>query len=90
MQASKGWDSNRAMVLMKSDDLVNWSSNIVNIQQKYSGNEDLKRVWAPQTIFDQETGKYMLYWSMKNGENPDIIYYSYANSDFTALETKPE
>lgn len=90
MKASKGWDSNRAMVLMKSDDLVHWTTSIVNIQTKYSGQEDLKRVWAPQTIYDREAGKYLIYWSMKHGDGPDIIYYSYANAEFTDLETRPE
>jgi sucrose-6-phosphate hydrolase SacC (GH32 family) len=42
MTSSKGWDSNRAMVLLKSDDLVNWTSSVVNIQQKYPGQEELK------------------------------------------------
>lgn len=90
MMSSKGWDSNRAMVLMKSTDLVNWTSQVVNIQTKYPGNEDLKRVWAPQTIFDKNAGKYMIYWSMQHGDGPDIIYYAYANADFTDLETEPK
>lgn len=90
MVSANGWDSNRAMVLMKSDDLVNWSSSIVNIQQRYSGHEDLKRVWAPQTIYDAEAGKYMVYWSMKHGDGPDVIYYAYANDDFTDLESEPK
>jgi hypothetical protein len=90
MVSSKGWDSNRAMVLMKSDDLVNWTSSVINIQEKYQGNEDLKRVWAPQTIFDPEAGKYMIYWSMKHGDGPDIIYYAYVNEDFTDLEGEPK
>lgn len=90
MMASKGWDSNRAMVLFKSTDLVHWQSSIVNIQQKYAGQEELKRVWAPQTIYDQEAGKYMIYWSMKHGDGPDIIYYAYANADFSDLETEPK
>ena len=90
MMASKGWDSNRAMVLMKSTDLVNWSSHVINIQQKYAGQEELKRVWAPQTIYEKETGKYIVYWSMKHGDGPDIIYYAYANGDFTDLETEPK
>ena len=50
MVSSKGWDSNRAMVLLKSTDLINCKSNVVNIQKKFSGNEDLLRVWDPQTI----------------------------------------
>jgi hypothetical protein len=90
MTSSKGWDSNRAMVLLKSDDLVNWTSSVVNIQQKYAGQEELKRVWAPQTIYDKEAKKYMVYWSMKHGNGPDVIYYSYANTDFTDLETEPK
>jgi len=90
MTSSKGWDSNRAMILLKSTDLVNWSSSIINIQHKYSGQEDLKRVWVPQTIYDPEAKKYMVYWSMKHGSGQDIIYYAYANADFTDFEGEPE
>ena len=90
MTSSKGWDSNRAMILMKSTDLVNWTSSIIHIQKKYPGNENLKRVWAPQTIYDPQAKKYMIYWSMKHGDGPDIIYYAYANQDFTDLETAPK
>ena len=90
MVSSKGWDSNRAMVLLKSTDLINWSSKVINIQQRFTGQEDLKRVWAPQTIYDAEAKKYMIYWSMKHGEKNDIIYYAYANKDFTELEGEPK
>ena len=90
MTSSKGWDSNRAMVLLKSTDLVHWEHHIIHIQQRYKGHEDLKRVWAPQTIFDASVGKYMVYWSMQHGSGPDIIYYAYANKDFTDLESEPE
>jgi len=90
MTSSKGWDSNRGMVLLKSKDLVNWTSSTINIQKKYPGQEELKRVWAPQTIYDPDAGKYMIYWSMQHGKGPDIIYYAYANSDFTDLEGSPK
>jgi len=90
MTSSKGWDSNRAMVLMKSNDLVNWTSTVINIQEKYAGQENLLRVWAPQTIYDPNEKKYMVYWSMKHGTGPDIIYYAYANETFTDLIGKPE
>src|SRR5690554_5564845 len=89
MTSSKGWDSNRGMVLLKSKDLVNWTSSAINIQKKYPGQEELKRVWAPQTIYDPDAGKYMIYWSMKYGDGPDIIYYAYTNEDFTDLEGAP-
>jgi arabinoxylan arabinofuranohydrolase len=90
MVSANGWDSNRAMVLLKSKDLINWTSSIINIQKRFPGNEDLLRVWAPQTIYDAKAKKYMVYWSMQNGNNPDIIYYAYANKDFTDLETTPK
>ena len=89
MVSGNGWDSNRAMVMLKSDDLVSWSQSVVNMQKRYPGQEKLKRVWAPQTIFDREVGKYMVYWSMKYGDGPDVIYYAYANEDFTDLEGEP-
>ncbi|MCL1821732.1 MAG: family 43 glycosylhydrolase, partial [Prolixibacteraceae bacterium] len=90
MTSFKGWDSNRGMVLLKSTDLVNWTASPVNIQKKYAGQENLLRVWAPQTIFDPHAKKYMIYWSMQHGAgNPDIIYYAYANEDFTDLESEP-
>lgn len=90
MVSAKGWDSNRAMVLLKSTDLINWTSSIVNIQKAYAGQENLKRVWAPQTIYDTQAGKYLIYFSMKHGSDPDKIYYAYANKDFTALEGEPK
>lgn len=90
MVSANGWDSNRAMILLKSNDLINWTSSIINIQKKYPGQEDLKRVWAPQTIYDKQAGKYMVYWSMQHGNGPDIIYYAYANKDFTDIEGEPK
>lgn len=89
MTSSKGWDSNRALILMKSDDLLNWKHTIINIQKRFKGNENLKRVWAPQTIYDPASKKYMVYWSMQHGTGPDIIYYAYVNSDFTDFESEP-
>jgi len=89
MRSSAGWDSNRAMILMRSKDLVNWQTSVVNIQRRYSGQDNLKRVWAPQTIYDPEAGKYLIYWSMKHGDGPDIIYWAYANEAFTDLEGEP-
>ncbi|HEX8355882.1 MAG TPA: glycoside hydrolase family 43 protein [Segetibacter sp.] len=90
MVSALGWNSNRAMVLLKSKDLVNWTSSKVNIQERFSGNDSLLRVWAPQTIYDPNEGKYMIYFSMKHGKDPDKIYYSYANADFTNLATVPK
>jgi arabinoxylan arabinofuranohydrolase len=90
MVSANGWNSNRAMVLLKSTDLINWSSSIINMQKRFAGYDSLLRVWAPQTIYDTKAKKYMIYWSMKHGKGADIIYYAYANSSFTDLETEPK
>jgi beta-xylosidase len=90
MISAKGWNSNRAMVLLKSKDLINWTSSVVNIQKRFAGNDSLLRVWAPQTMYDSKTGKYMIYFSMKHGKDPDKIYYAYANADFTDLGSQPK
>ncbi len=90
MTSCKGWDSNRGLTLLKSDDLINWTASPINIQKRYKGHDDLKRVWAPQTIYDKDAGKYMVYFSMQHGDGPDIIYYAYANDDFTDLTGKPK
>ncbi len=85
-----GW-SNYAMILMKSTDLVNWQSTSIDIPELFPEKfERVSRVWAPQTIYDKEKGKYMIYWSMLSPGTSDIIYYAYANDDFTGLESEPK
>ncbi|WP_460504028.1 glycoside hydrolase family 43 protein, partial [Hymenobacter agri] len=90
MVSAKGWDSNRGMVLLKSTDLINWTHSAINFQKRYKGQENLKRVWAPQTIYDAKAGKYLVYFSLQYGSEPDKIYYAYANKDFTDLEGEPK
>ena len=88
MVSAWGWASNRAIVLLKSSNLVDWQSSVVNIPNTFPEYAAADRVWAPQTIFDPETGKYMVYFSMRLGPSDyDKIYYAYANSSFTALES---
>lgn len=85
-----GW-KNYAMGLMKSSDLINWESAVINIPETFPDEfGDVWRVWAPQTIYDDATGKYMVYFSMKQGEDPDKIYYAFANADFTGFEAAPK
>jgi arabinoxylan arabinofuranohydrolase len=90
MVSAKGWSSNRGMVLLKSTDLINWKSSVINFQKRYAKQDDLKRVWAPQTIYDAKAGKYMVYFSLQYGSEPDKIYYAYANKDFADLEGEPK
>ncbi|WP_243346978.1 immunoglobulin-like domain-containing protein [Parabacteroides sp. FAFU027] len=90
MVSALGWDSNRAMVLLKSSNLTDWKSSVVNIPNTYPEYSSATQVWAPQTIYDPTVGKYMIYYAMRLGTNTQKIYYAYANSDFTKLEASPK
>jgi arabinoxylan arabinofuranohydrolase len=91
MVAAKGWNSNRGIVLLKSYDLIHWTSGAIHFPKRFKGQDSLLRVWAPQTIYDPIVKKYMIYFSLKHGFNdPDKIYYAYANKNFTDLETEPK
>lgn len=91
MVSSKGWDSNRGLVMLRSTNLIDWQSGKVNIPKSYSQYSKADRVWAPQTIYDPAVKKYMVYFAMRLGSgDADKIYYAYANSNFTALESAPK
>lgn len=90
MSSSVSWNTNRAMVLLKSTDLINWEHSIIDLSKRYPGQENLTRVWTPQTIYDPEADKLMIYWAMQYGDGPDAIYYAYANEEFTDLEGEPQ
>jgi hypothetical protein len=91
MVSALGWNSNRAMILLKSTNMTDWTSTVINIPNAYSQYAAADRVWAPQTIYDPIAGKYMVYFAMRLGSSDyDKIYYAYANSTFTALESAPQ
>jgi hypothetical protein len=89
MKSAQGWNSNHGIVMLKSQDLVHWTHNKVDIKARFNEFSSINRAWAPQTIYDTEKNKYLVYWSMRSGSSKDVIYYSYANDDFTDLETVP-
>lgn len=91
MVSANGWNSNRGMVLLKSTNLVDWTSARENIPTAFPTLSAADRVWAPQTIYDPIVQKYMVYFAMRlGGSDIDKIYYAYANTAFTALESVPK
>lgn len=94
MKSSLGWSSNRGIVLMRSKDLVKWTSHTVHFPDRFSGTmfEHVTRVWAPQTLYDERTGRYIVYFSIltDDGSCPyDRVYWAYATKDFSDLEGVP-
>lgn len=87
-----GWGNNRGLVLMRSDDLIHWTHTEVRIDELFPEHfGQIGCAWAPQTIWDPQAQKLMVYFTIRQqagGRNK--LYYSYANDDFTTLETEPQ
>lgn len=103
MRSSQGWQSNDGLVLMKSTDLLHWQHTAIHFPKRFPDlkgfdEANLHAVWAPQTIWDEKEGKYMIYysigrhdWEYPVGDRTQPyfkIFYSYANEDFTDI-TEP-
>lgn len=85
-----GWGNNRAIVLMKSFDLILWTHSIVRVDEAFPSFSGLSAAWAPQTIYDDNERKMMVYFTIRFGPKAAKLYYSYADADFTRLETEPK
>ena len=84
------WGNNRALVLMKSTNLVDWSHTDLRVDLAFPGLANIGCVWAPETIYDAEKGKMMIYFTMRFGHGKTGLYYSYTDDAFTKLEHIPK
>ncbi len=85
------------MMVWESEDLVNWSEQrMVKVAPKTAGN-----TWAPEAIYDRETGEYIVFWasSMKNTETYgdyngrpagqyNVMYYATTRDFYSFSEPK--
>ena len=87
-----GWGNNRGLVLMASKDLIHWTHHEVRIDKLFPEKfGEIGCAWAPQTIWDPAVGKPMVYFTIRqHAGGRTKLYYSYANEDFTTLETEPQ
>ena len=88
MRSSQGWASNDGLVLLRSKNLIDWTHSAIDFPTVWPerfDRENLTQVWAPQTIYDPEAGKYMLYYAIGERGAHYITYCSYANEDFTEI-----
>jgi hypothetical protein len=89
-QERYGWGNNRAIVMMKSYDLIHWSHSDFRVDLAFPQLGDIDCSWAPETIYDAVQKKMMVYFTIRYNNKEANIYYSYANNDFTKLETLPQ
>ena len=84
-----GWGNNRALVLMKSYDLIHWTHSDFRVDKAFPELGDIDCSWAPETVYDPVEKKMMIYFTIRYNNRECHLYYSYPNDDFTKLETTP-
>ena len=86
------WGNNRGLVLMASDDLIHWTHHEARIDKLFPEKfGDIGCAWAPQTIWDPDVNKPMVYFTIRQQPGARTkVYYSYADDAFTTLETEPQ
>jgi len=85
-----GWGNNRGLVLMKSWDLVNWKRTNIRFDELSARYKEIGCAWAPETTFDDATGKLMIYLTMRYQTEPAKLYYVYVNEGYDRLESMPQ
>ena len=84
------WGNNRALVFMKSYDLIHWTHSIVRIDKLFPDFGDYGCAWAPETIIDPANNQLMVYYTTRIRTGPNFMVYAYADDDFTKLATMPK
>ena len=82
-----GWGYNPGLILMRSENLIDWTHSKINISELYPEKfSNLQWVWAPQVIYDPEIDKYLVYFTIRfKGEDNIDFYCAYTNKDFSAF-----
>ena len=86
MKCEEGWLSNHALITWRSADLIHWTDETVIDIRDFGGEfAATTRAWAPQSVWDENEQKHMVYWANSTAENDNAaIYYAYTD-DFKTL-----
>lgn len=84
-----GWGNNKGIIMMKSWDLIHWTHHNLSFDRLFTGWQEIGCAWAPETIFDEQAGRYMIYLTMRHKDEAAKLYYVYANEAFDSIETEP-
>ncbi len=97
-----GWGNNKGLVLMKSFDLVHWTRTNLDFTKltcptgvtDHHGTpfpwSEVGCVWAPETVYDYESGHIMVHFTVRFKAGTEMIYYVYMNDDFTEMLSQPK
>jgi len=54
-------NGSKSVIVWESYDLINWTESRLEMVFSYAGN-----VWAPEAIYDEESGDYLVYWASRD------------------------
>ncbi len=91
MKCIEGWESNHALVVWRSADLINWTDEtIIDMRELGEDFADTTRAWAPQAIWDEKENKHMIYWAHSTKRNNVAgMYYAHTEDFKTITAPKP-
>ncbi|MFK4761667.1 immunoglobulin-like domain-containing protein [Microbacterium sp. ZW T5_45] len=82
-------DGSTELVIWESTDLVNWSEP--RLADVASSIPNAGMAWAPEAIWDEETGQYVVYWATRADGNTEfgdsVDVYLSATRDFQTFST---
>lgn len=84
-----GWGNNRALVLMKSWDLIHWTHAVFRVDLAFPELGDIDCSWAPETTYDPIQQRMMVYFTIRYQNKNANLYWAYADEAFTKLVTTP-
>ena len=93
-QNGTNWGNNSKLLVYDVNNLANidsttpWVIDTTDMCASLTGGT-VSRAWAPQAIWDNAKGKYMLYWSVGYVGGLTKLYYIYT-SDFKTFEGTPQ
>lgn len=83
LMASQG---SQGLVIWESEDLVNWSEpRLVDVASEINAG----MAWAPEAIYDEATGEYLVFWSTGKENGKCNYIYVAKTRDFWTF-TEPE
>ncbi|OLS33403.1 family 43 glycosylhydrolase [Bacillus sp. MRMR6] len=92
--SGKGWGAaqnagSKSIIIWESTDLVNWSEP----RMAEVGLLNAGCVWAPEAVYDEKTGEYIVFWASRLiDENGNLsyqdVYYSKTRDFYTFTEPK--
>ena len=86
-----GWGNNTKLVLMKSNDLVHWSSVDYDVAKAFPEKfGDIGCAWAPETTWDEEAKAPLVIFTMRHKNDPAGLYYAHTDAAFTHFTEEPK